>query len=856
MEKALRYNRMRVAMVIVALMAICMINKAGIKEVHAENEEDDLWTYTIDEEDGSATLTKYKQTANDVEVPATVTDQEGTEHKVTKLRNTFNGAGNLTSIVIPSGVEEIGDYTFKDCNNLRVVKLPDTLTKIGYNAFESCQSLKNITLPEGLKEIGSYSFKACTYLQKITIPKSVTVLGNCAFSSCTALKEVNMSDESEFTNLYGSTFSRCTSLTSINIPAGFKEIPANFCDGCEKLETVTVSEDAVIESIGTYAFRNCQKLVSFTMPSGVKNIYNYAFYDCYSLSSVTFPSTLEYIGTSAFEDCTSLKYADMDSCTSGGVDIGRDVGYNNAYNVFEGCTALERATVTQYANFICQSAFSRCEKLDNVKIKAATIKSYAFDSCSGLTNLQLQEGVETIGGSAFSDCGSLESVYIPSSVNNILGNAWSNCDELKQISVSEQNSVYDSRDNCNAIIETDTDRLIVGCQSTVIPTSVKILGPYCFAHLDDLEEVKYASGTVHLETIEHGAFQNCSSLTELKIPVSVKEIKDDPFSYCPVLESIEIPDGIPVFESNFQQCYQLKSAKLPWGIETAWGVGQCTSMKSVYIPSSTKEIASSFLYKCNPEKIYYYGTKEMWDQLEFMGGNDAILEHEITFIEGNLHISQTDIKMDQTEYEYTGKPIIPKISLSFRDISMRKDFDYELEYKDNTEPGTATIVIKGKGSFTGTKEVNFKITGSSEDPGDKTNPDGKTDPGKDDTKPSADDTFTVSGMKYKVLSSNTVSLIQAKNAKTVTVPATVKSGGKTYKVVRIGANAFKKSKATKVVIKTKNLKKATVKNSLEGSKVKKIQIKVGKKKVNKTCLKKYKKIFTKKNAGKKVTISL
>ena len=99
-------------------------------------------------------------------------------------------------------------------------------------------------------------------------------------------------------------------------------------------------------------------------------------------------------------------------------------------------------------------------------------------------------------------------------------------------------------------------------------------------------------------------------------------------------------------------------------------------------------------------------------------------------------------------------------------------------------------------------------------------------------------------------------LLKAKNAKTVVVPATVTLGGKQYSVIKIQAKAFAKSKAVKVIVKTKKLKKATVKRSLKGSTVKKIKVKVGKAKANKKYMNKYKKIFTKKNAGRKVTVSI
>ncbi|MBQ3369817.1 MAG: CotH kinase family protein [Mogibacterium sp.] len=115
------------------------------------------------------------------------------------------------------------------------------------------------------------------------------------------------------------------------------------------------------------------------------------------------------------------------------------------------------------------------------------------------------------------------------------------------------------------------------------------------------------------------------------------------------------------------------------------------------------------------------------------------------------------------------------------------------------------------------------------------------------------------GSTYKITSdkkgARTCMLIKAKNAQKVVVPAYIKYDGKKYNVNKIKARAFAKSKATRVVLKTKKLTKARVKGSMSGSKVKKIYVRVGKTKANKTYIKKYRKIFTKKNAGKAVIVS-
>ena len=117
-------------------------------------------------------------------------------------------------------------------------------------------------------------------------------------------------------------------------------------------------------------------------------------------------------------------------------------------------------------------------------------------------------------------------------------------------------------------------------------------------------------------------------------------------------------------------------------------------------------------------------------------------------------------------------------------------------------------------------------------------------------------TAAVGGNNYTVVSAGakTAAFTKAANKSSATVPATVSVNGVTLKVTKIAPNAFKGTKVKTLTVKSKALTKASVKNSLKGSKVKTVKVKVGSKKENKKYVKKYKKIFTKKNAGKKVTV--
>ena len=150
-----------------------------------------------------------------------------------------------------------------------------------------------------------------------------------------------------------------------------------------------------------------------------------------------------------------------------------------------------------------------------VKYTVTSIGDDAFRYDSSLTSITLPSGLTSIGHAAFLGCESLTSITIPSSVKSIGWDAFFECFSLTQIQVAPDNPVYDSRDNCNAIIETKSNTLISGCVSTIIPSSVKSIGKEAFACCYSLTSITIPSSVT---CIGESAFSCCSSLTEVRIP--------------------------------------------------------------------------------------------------------------------------------------------------------------------------------------------------------------------------------------------------------------------------------------------------------------------------------------------------
>lgn len=174
----------------------------------------------------------------------------------------------------------------------------------------------------------------------------------------------------------------------------------------------------------------------------VSGIGQEAFMGCIQLTSVSIPNSVHIIDAWAFMGCSLLK----------NVDFGNSV------------TSIE------------VEAFRGCSRLRTVNLPNSlrTIGNGAFVSC-GLSSIELPL-VSSIGDIAFAECKNLTSINIPYSVQYIGSDAFLNCGSLSCITVDGYNNWYDSRDNCNAIIETASNTLLRGCGNTVIPSTVTAIG--------------------------------------------------------------------------------------------------------------------------------------------------------------------------------------------------------------------------------------------------------------------------------------------------------------------------------------------------------------------------------------------
>ena len=195
---------------------------------------------------------------------------------------------------------------------------------------------------------------------------------------------------------------------------------------------------------------------------------------------------------------------------------------------------------TYSVTMIGRYAFNKCDELTGVDIPntVTEIGSNAFSYCTGLTEIQLPESLQTLDSSVFSYCTGLTSLFIPANVTDISYYLLYRASNITSIVVDPRNRKYDSRDNCNAIINTSRRFLIAGCNNSTIPEGVIRIDDVAFAYCDKITEVNFPSTLV---AVGFDAFQGCTGLTRINLPEGTIQISGEGFRDCTNLRTLAFP---------------------------------------------------------------------------------------------------------------------------------------------------------------------------------------------------------------------------------------------------------------------------------------------------------------------------
>ena len=224
-----------------------------------------------------------------------------------------------------------------------------------------------------------------------------------------------------------------------------------------------------------------------------------------------------------------------------------------------------------------------------------TIGEGAFSNNPGITSISIPSSVTTIGDGAFSSCG-LTSIVIPASVTSIgdtqdglygIPGAFNSCSNLTSITVEAGNPVYDSRNNCNAIIKTATNTLVQGCNNTVIPSGVTSIGNDAFLN-SLLESITIPEGVTSIGVMAfayNSLSGGSSQLSSVFLPSTLTTIGEYAFELCTALTSITIPSNVTSIGSGaFDMCSSLTSITIPASVTSigSQAFADCSNLVSVF----------------------------------------------------------------------------------------------------------------------------------------------------------------------------------------------------------------------------------------------------------------------------------
>ncbi|MBQ8719567.1 MAG: leucine-rich repeat protein [Clostridia bacterium] len=584
-------------------------------------------------------------------------------------KSAFRRNGRLTKIVIGEHVKSIGEYAFAACSGLTEIVLPESLESISPYAFQNCPKLESIVIPKKVTSIPEYAFSLCRGLVNVSFDGSITSIGNYAFTNCESLTNISLPDSIQTIGDYA--FSGCSKLPEIKLGSNVNSLGEYAFYNCTELKNVTFGTPdggCKLTSIGVAAFSETA-ISLLIVPDSVKIIDISAFRNCASLQTIKLGSGIEKIGTEAFwgtkfyNDAPDTVVADGWIIECKNKDI-KSFEFDSsivgiADSAFNACTKLESIN-SSTVKYVGEYAFANCMSLWEVILDGPIIDlgAYSFANCEVLRDVVLGSDLKTIGDYSFYLCKTLEDsgINLPDTLTRVGVRAflytrlYNNADNIVYVDNwvvgIQPEAVMDVvlKDGIKGIADyafydgmllnsfhiADTVESIgkgafykQGYLSYInLPANLKLLGDFSFAdcyylQFGDLGKVKIPEGT---EKIGKYAFQNCTLISSLHIPGTVKSIGDGAFKGCtnlgegklgyededgnwiPVYGDLVLGEGIEsIGSSAFYGCQGIVKLDIPDSVTFLGSAAfyNCEKIKTLEIGSGLKHIADYTFYNCS-----------------------------------------------------------------------------------------------------------------------------------------------------------------------------------------------------------------------------------------------------------------
>ena len=501
--------------------------------------------------------------------------------------NAFAEAG-LESIMLPSSLKKIGSYAFAYNTDVKDLYIPASLTEILWGAFFGCSSLKSITVDEANTVydsrdncnaiIETATNKLIQASEGTTIPASVTTIGTDAFarlnfSSLVIPQTVTQMDRSAFSEI-----------NAFMIKVSYPTPP----------------------NLGEYPFGWTNSNVRLIVPDGTKELYvNDSQWSYFATDNKTIIEetayaqgrnkaiTVENAGELETKITSDLRNLLEEVKVTGPLN-GRDIEFLRE--------------LSQQDGILKSIDLSDASIVDGEGTTANILPVNAFVSTYTLEHIILPKNLTAIERFAFQDSG-IRELVLPKTVASLGRDITYYCRNLVALSVEAGNPVFDSRNNCNAIIETATNTLRIGCVNTVIPETVTALGEMAFSGKPGLKEVILPNS---ITSLGWAAFWADEDLTKVKLSAGITELGESPFGGCSRITSLEIDPKNPKYDSR-DNCNAIietatgkliqgfSTTKIPDGVKTIATAAfrSLSTLTEIEIPASVKTIEpEAFLY-CN-----------------------------------------------------------------------------------------------------------------------------------------------------------------------------------------------------------------------------------------------------------------
>ena len=441
---------MKTLKIVKAVMAALPLVSAFV--VHAETEKIGNYTWQYSVVDGKAWIgSGVAETAAIAPTPVgevTVPSELG-GYEVWRLDDrALFGCDEMTKLIIPDCVHQMGDSAVRGCSALREVSLPENLEYVAGNSFRDCPALEEVVLPPNVERIDSYAFEWCTSLTNFVFNNGLRRIGENIFVGCEGLTTLEI--PVSVTNIAQKMLLGCGNLESLTLPfigsqrgnhnttdsvfgwlfaqtqssaPGCMKIVQYYDDGLYRttyippsLKRVVITDETVV---GKGAFQNCSNLTSVVIGNSVTNIAKGAFAGCGGLESMTLPFIGSERGNTGTPD--SLFGHIFGSVSYNGGEANDQYYSTESFMKYYIPRALTEVVITD-ETVLGYAAFCHCSRLTSVTLPnslTSILDGGAFWMCRGFSSLTIPNSVTNIGSDAFHYCSSLETVFVPLNVISI-----------------------------------------------------------------------------------------------------------------------------------------------------------------------------------------------------------------------------------------------------------------------------------------------------------------------------------------------------------------------------------------------------------------------------------------------------